>query len=89
MKVTVTFPQLSLAVTKLISSTGTSPIHSTVTGAGQVIAGALPLLYDMGERIVVGATFDHDTAVERAPAVPSAGTRRSRLLEGVGYEPSE
>lgn len=61
----------------------------SINHTGQVIAGALPLLYDMGERIVVGATFDHDTAVERAPAVPGAGTRRSRLLEGVGYEPGE
>lgn len=59
----------------------------SINHTGQVIAGALPLLYDMGERIVVGATFDHDAAVDRGPAAPASGTRRSRLLESVGYDP--
>ena len=40
-KVIVTLPQLSLAVTKLISAAGTSPEHSTVTGPGQVIVGGV------------------------------------------------
>jgi hypothetical protein len=59
----------------------------SINSTGRVIAGALPLLYDMGESIVAGATFDHDAAVERGPAAPASGTRRSRLLESVGYEP--
>lgn len=59
---------------------------ASINHTGQVIAGALPLLYDMGERIVVGATFDRDEAAHRPSAVPASGTRRSRLLESVGYD---
>lgn len=59
----------------------------SINHTGRVIAGALPLLYDMAEGIVDGATFDHDAAVERGPAEPAMGRRRSRLLEGVGYTP--
>ena len=40
-KLTVTGPQLSEAVTRLISEAGTSPAHSTVTVAGQVMLGAI------------------------------------------------
>lgn len=58
----------------------------SINNTGQVIAGALPLLYGMAEGIVDGATFDRDAAVQR-PA-PETGRRRSRLLEGVGYEPN-
>jgi hypothetical protein len=58
----------------------------SINNTGRVIAGALPLLYDMGERIVVGATFDHDAAVDSGHAAPASGTRRSRMLESVGYD---
>lgn len=61
----------------------------SINSTGRVIAGALPLLYGMAEGIVAGATFDHDAAVERGPAMPAMGHRRSRLLEGVGYTPDE
>lgn len=57
-----------------------------INSTGKVIAGALPLLYGMAEGIVDGATFDHDTAVQRPP--PERGRRRSRQLDGVGYRPS-
>lgn len=57
----------------------------SINNTGQVIAGALPLLYGMAEGIVDGATFDREEAVKR-PA-PETGRRRSRLLEAVGYEP--
>jgi hypothetical protein len=40
-QLTVGVPQLSVAVTWLISGTGTSVIQATVTGAGQVITGAM------------------------------------------------
>jgi len=60
-----------------------------INNTGRVIAGALPLLYDMAEGIVDGATFDHDAAVDRAPAAPAMGIRRSRMLESVGYTPDE
>lgn len=58
-----------------------------VNRTGGVIAGALPLLYDMAEGIVTGATYDVDGVPDRGPAVPASGTRRSRLLEAVGYRP--
>ena len=61
----------------------------SINNTGRVIAGALPLLYGMAEGIVDGATFDHDAAAERGPAAPASGTRRSRLLESVGYTPDE
>lgn len=49
------------------------------------IAGALPLLYSMAEGIVAGATYEPATAEEPQVARPASGTRRSRLLEAVGY----
>jgi hypothetical protein len=67
------------------------PIVAGVTHinrTGGVVAGALPLLYGMAEGIVAGATFDPAAAhAERQPAVPASGRRRSRLHEGVGYDP--
>jgi hypothetical protein len=60
-----------------------------INRTGGVVAGALPLLYGMAEGIVKGATFDPVAAhAERPPAAPASGTRRSRLMEGVGYAPS-
>jgi hypothetical protein len=58
-----------------------------VNRTGGVIAGALPLLYDLAEGIVTGATYDPEKVPERAPAAPASGRRRSRLLDAVGYEP--
>lgn len=58
-----------------------------VNRTGGVIAGALPLLYDMAEGIVTGATYDAEKEPERGPALPASGTRRSRLLDAVGYPP--
>jgi hypothetical protein len=59
-----------------------------INRTGGVVAGALPLLYGMAEDIVSGATYQpQDPAAERPPAVPAAGTRRSRLHESVGYSP--
>lgn len=58
-----------------------------VNRTGGVIAGALPLLYDMAEGIVHGATYDPEKVPERGPAVPASGHRRSRLHEAVGYHP--
>lgn len=61
------------------------PGLSAINNTGRVVAGALPLLYGMAEGIVVGATFDHDVAIQRPD--PARGSRRSRQLEGVGYAP--
>lgn len=58
-----------------------------VNRTGGVIAGALPLLYNMAEGIVAGANYDPEKAPERGPAAPASGRRRSRLLEAVGYDP--
>ncbi|MFT4286575.1 hypothetical protein [Nocardioides sp.] len=60
-----------------------------INQVGGVVAGALPLLYGMAEGIVTGATFDPAEAhAERVPNRPAAGTRRSRLHDGVGYDPT-
>jgi hypothetical protein len=58
-----------------------------INHTGGVVAGALPLLYGMAEGIVVGATYQPAEAVERGPAKPASGRRRSRLHDGVGYAP--
>lgn len=60
-----------------------------VNRTGGVVAGALPLLYNMAEGIVVGATYDPEKVPERGPAAPASGRRRSRLLEAVGYKSDE
>ena len=58
----------------------------SINNTGRVIAGALPLLYDMAERIVHGATFEREDHVSPGRAAPVSGTRRSRMLESIGYE---
>ena len=60
------------------------PGLTSINTTGRVVAGALPLLYGMGEGIIVGATFNHDEHVSEGVARPAMGTRRSRLMEGVG-----
>ena len=61
----------------------------SINNTGRVVAGALPLLYDMAEGIVEGATFDHDAHVATGTNTPAMGRRRSRLLEAVGYTPDQ
>lgn len=66
------------------------PIESGVeriNHTGQVIAGALPLLYGMAEGIVVGATYEPAPEVEPVPARPAMKRRPTRLREAVGYRP--
>lgn len=60
-----------------------------INHTGGVVAGALPLLYGMAEGIVVGATYQPAAVVERGPARPASGRRRSRMHDGVGYAPPE
>ncbi len=66
-----------------------APGLTSINTTGRVVAGALPLLYGMGEGIVVGATFDHDEHVHDPVAKPAMGTRRSRLMEAVGVNLDE
>lgn len=61
-----------------------APGLTSINTTGRVVAGALPLLYGMGEGIVAGATFQHDEHESEGVARPAMGTRRSRLIEGVG-----
>lgn len=62
--------------------------HINETGA--VVAGALPLLYGMAEDIVRGATYTPaEPPAAPEPARPASGTRRSRLLESVGFTPQD
>lgn len=59
-----------------------------INNTGGVIAGALPLLYGMAEGIVTGATYEPAPEPSKPePTRPVTGTRRSRLHDGVGYEP--
>jgi hypothetical protein len=69
-----------------------------INETGGVVAGALPLLYGMAEEIVADVTADAASAAATAaggqpepaapePARPASGTRRSRLLHTVGYDP--
>jgi hypothetical protein len=69
-----------------------------INETGGVVAGALPLLYGMAEEIVADVTADAASAAAAGqptpaeppapePARPASGTRRSRLLHTVGYDP--
>ena len=61
-----------------------------INQTGGVVAGALPLLYGMAEGIVAGATYQPAEApAEPEPARPASGTRRSRLLDAVGFRPAD
>jgi hypothetical protein len=56
-----------------------------INETGGVVAGALPLLYGMAEDIVTGVTPRPEPPAAPEPARPASGTRRSRLLEAVGF----
>jgi hypothetical protein len=58
-----------------------------INETGGVVAGALPLLYGMAEGIVAGVTPTPAPPEVPEVARPASGTRRSRLLSGVGYRP--
>lgn len=62
------------------------PGLQSINTTGGVVAGALPLLYGMGEGIVAGATFVHEEHEAEGVARPAMGTRRSRLMEAVGVD---
>jgi hypothetical protein len=56
-----------------------------INETGGVVAGALPLLYDMAEGIVTGVTPMAQRPEVPEVARPASGTRRSRLLDAVGF----
>ena len=56
-----------------------------INETGGVVAGALPLLYGMAEDIVTGVTPAAERPAVPEPARPASGTRRSRLLDAVGF----
>jgi hypothetical protein len=58
-----------------------------INQTGGVVAGALPLLYGMAEGIVTGVTPREAPPEHPEPARPASGTRRSRLLATVGFDP--
>jgi hypothetical protein len=58
-----------------------------INETGGVVAGALPLLYGMAEDIVTGVTPGPEPPAAPEPARPASGTRRSRLLDAVGFRP--
>jgi hypothetical protein len=61
------------------------PGVSHINETGGVVAGALPLLYDMAEGIVTGVTPMAARPGVPEVARPASGTRRSRLLDAVGF----
>ena len=60
-----------------------------INETGGVVAGALPLLYGMAEGIVAGVTPGPEPPAVPEPARPASGTRRSRLLDAVGFRPGQ
>ncbi|MBL7499316.1 hypothetical protein I6A84_06095 [Frankia sp. CNm7] len=76
-----------LAVKVLTNAKLIDPGLDHINRTGGVVAGALPLLYGMAEGIVAGVTPREPAPVDRRPARPAQGRRRSRLLAGVGYVP--
>ncbi len=58
-----------------------------INATGGVVAGALPLLYGMAEEIVADVTPAPERPEVPEPARPASGTRRSRLLDSVGFAP--
>ncbi len=60
-----------------------------INETGGVVAGALPLLYGMAEGIVTGVTPRPEAPAVPEPARPASGTRRSRLLDAVGFRPGQ
>jgi len=60
-----------------------------INRTGGVVAAALPLLYGFSEQVVVKVT-PRPAAPEGGHVTrPASGQRRSRLLENVGYTPSD
>ncbi|MDA8321351.1 MAG: hypothetical protein M0030_16315 [Actinomycetota bacterium] len=62
------------------------PAVEHINRTGGVVAGALPLLYGMAEQIVTGVSPAAEPPEVPEPARPASGTRRSRLLDAVGYQ---
>jgi uncharacterized membrane protein len=58
-----------------------------INETGGVVAGALPLLYGMAEQIVVGVTPRAEEPEVPEPVRPASGSRRSRMLQAVGFGP--
>ncbi len=58
-----------------------------INETGGVVAGALPLLYGMAEQIVADVTPRPPAPELPEPARPASGTRRSRMLDAVGFVP--
>jgi hypothetical protein len=56
-----------------------------INRTGDVVAGALPLLFGMAEGIVQGVTPREPAPEVPKVARPASGTRRSRLLAAVGF----
>lgn len=61
------------------------PGVARINQVGGVVAGALPLLYGLAEQIVRAIAAPRSPQADGAAAAP--GTRRSRLHDGVGFNP--
>ncbi len=77
--------QLVRAIVEHARLIGPGVEHINQTGG--VVAGALPLLYEMAEEIVTDVTPRPEEPAVLEPARPASGTRRSRLHDAVGFAP--
>jgi hypothetical protein len=64
----------------------TRPSVTHINEVGGVVAGALPLLYEMAEQIV-RSTAGKPATSSATDADRTPGTRRSRHHDGVGFIP--
>jgi len=63
-----------------------TPAVEHIINTGGIIAGALPLLYNMAEGIVKGvSTKPSGGEREFTPNRPASGRRRSRMHDAIGY----
>lgn len=65
------------------------PAVEHINRTGGVVAGALPLLYGGAERIAAKAAPSAPVPANGHTNVPASGRRRSRLMDTVGFRPSE
>ncbi|MGH4012865.1 MAG: hypothetical protein ACRDSL_02780 [Pseudonocardiaceae bacterium] len=65
------------------------PAIEHINRTGGVVAGALPLLYGGAERIAAKLAPAPPVPVNGHSNVPASGRRRSRLMDTVGFRPSQ
>ncbi len=65
------------------------PAVEHINRTGGVVAGALPLLYGGAERIAAKVAPPAPAPAGPSSNLPASGRRRSRLMDTVGFNPSQ